>query len=110
MHVDEFDYYWRIDNFLFCCVQLRQRSALFSDSFFVGPRKWRLSHDPKQSGSSYMYFNLDYLGQCAGEKTEDPAGTFAFIAKLALISSDGTEFIEMSKFPFSFVIIWKFDL
>ena len=104
MHVDEFDYYWRIDNFLFCCVQLRQRSALYSDSFFVGPRKWRLSHDPKQSKPNSLFFNLDYLGQCAEEKTEDPAATFAFTAKLALIASDGTEFVEMSKFLFSFMI------
>ena len=106
MHIDEFDYYWRIDNFLFCCIQLRQRSPVYSDIFFVGPRKWRLSHDPKQSKANVLYFNLDYLGQCAGaeEKPEGPAGTFAFIAKLALISSDGTEFVEMSKFPFSFMI------
>ena len=98
MHVDEFDYYWRIDNFLFCCIQLRQRPPVQSDIFSVGPGKWRLSHDPKKSTANTLYFTLEYLGQRTDEmKTDDSPGTFAFIAKLALISSDGTEFMEMSK-------------
>ena len=97
MNIDEFNYHWRIDNYLFHCVQLRQRPTVQSDSFFFGPGTWRLSHDPKQSTPSTLHFTLDYLGQITfKEQTNISAETFSFIAKLALISSDGTEFMALS--------------
>ena len=97
MHADEFDYYWRIENFLLFCVQFPQRPPIQSDSFFFGPGNWRLSHDPKQS-SEYLYFTLGYLGNHTDkEKKDDSTGTFSFVAKLALISSDGSKYGERSK-------------
>ena len=98
MHADEFDYYWRIENFLLFCVQFPQRQPIQSDSFFFGPGNWRLSHDPKQS-SQYLNFNLDYLGHYTDkEKTNNNSDkTFSFVAKLALISSDGSKYDERSK-------------
>ena len=99
MNIYEFDYHWRIDNFLFHCVQLRQRPPVESDSFSFGPGTWRLSHDPKQSTARALNFNLDYLGKHADKEEMDiNAETFSFIAKLALISSDGTEFMALSMF------------
>ena len=99
MNIDEFDYHWCIDNFLFHCVQLRQRPPVQSDSFFFGPGTWRLSHDPKQSTPTTLHFTLDYLGKCTDkEKMDDPAERFSFIAKLALISYNGTELMSLSMF------------
>ena len=53
---------------------------------------------PSNDGDGHLMIRaLDYLGQITfKEQTNISAETFSFIAKLALISSDGTEFMALS--------------
>lgn len=103
MDVAEFDYYWRIENYLFCCVQLREHPIIQSDSFFFGPGEWRLRHNPKVT-SDELYFTLEYLGQRPENgNTANNSSTFSLIAKLALMHLDGNEWKKVGWRSISFI-------
>ena len=104
-----------------------RQQPIQSKQFSFGPGEWRLTHDPKQTYKFYcdeedmywghywghrldldyddysrddrMYFNLDFVGKVDKKEAEgsDSADKFSIFAKLAIMKSDGNEYISACK-------------